>query len=265
MPVEKIEAASPRKGRSGLKAPDAPRSAQPRCRPWARDRRACARCFPALAGERNVWSLLARRRLPNMPACAAPCRRVNSLSPSNTAIARSGSPKRAGGACRAKCFRAAPAPDGLCDGRRDASRPARRPAATARHIVRQHGDGAERAVGFGRRPRRQDRDRRGGNRRDADGLACGAPARRRRHACRCGALTRRDRGQDRRSFPDRGAFAAKGEADADVVFHASASAGGLALAIASAGMEARVVEMSWYGEGAVAARSAARSIQSACN
>jgi NADPH:quinone reductase-like Zn-dependent oxidoreductase len=48
-------------------------------------------------------------------------------------------------------------------------------------------------------------------------------------------------------------FAARGEADADVVFHASASAGGLALAIASAGMEARVVEMSWYGEGAVAA------------
>jgi NADPH:quinone reductase-like Zn-dependent oxidoreductase len=48
-------------------------------------------------------------------------------------------------------------------------------------------------------------------------------------------------------------FAAQGEADADVVFHASASAGGLALAIASAGMEARVIEMSWYGEGAVAA------------
>ena len=46
-------------------------------------------------------------------------------------------------------------------------------------------------------------------------------------------------------------FAARG--DADVVFHASASAGGLALAIASAGMEARVIEMSWYGEGAVAA------------
>ncbi len=49
------------------------------------------------------------------------------------------------------------------------------------------------------------------------------------------------------------AFAAQGEADADVVFHASANAGGLALAIASAGMEARVIEMSWYGEGAVAA------------
>ena len=49
------------------------------------------------------------------------------------------------------------------------------------------------------------------------------------------------------------AFAGQGCVEADVVFHASASAGGLALAIASAGTEARVIEMSWYGEGAVAA------------
>ena len=49
------------------------------------------------------------------------------------------------------------------------------------------------------------------------------------------------------------AFAAQGCAEADVVFHASVSAGGLALAIGSAGMEASIVEMSWYGEGAVAA------------
>lgn len=41
--------------------------------------------------------------------------------------------------------------------------------------------------------------------------------------------------------------------DADVVFHASASAPGLAAAIGAAGLEARVVEMSWYGEGDVAA------------
>ena len=41
--------------------------------------------------------------------------------------------------------------------------------------------------------------------------------------------------------------------DADIVFHASASAGGLATAIAAAGLEARIVELSWYGEGAVAA------------
>lgn len=41
--------------------------------------------------------------------------------------------------------------------------------------------------------------------------------------------------------------------DADLVFHASASAPGLATAIAAAGLEARIVEMSWYGEGAVAA------------
>lgn len=41
--------------------------------------------------------------------------------------------------------------------------------------------------------------------------------------------------------------------DADLVFHASASAAGLATAIGAAGFEARVVELSWYGEGAVAA------------
>lgn len=39
----------------------------------------------------------------------------------------------------------------------------------------------------------------------------------------------------------------------DVVFHASASAPGLATAIAAAGTEAAIVEMSWYGEGTVAA------------
>ncbi len=41
--------------------------------------------------------------------------------------------------------------------------------------------------------------------------------------------------------------------EADVVFHASASAAGLASALACAGREAVVVEMSWYGEGDVPA------------
>lgn len=41
--------------------------------------------------------------------------------------------------------------------------------------------------------------------------------------------------------------------DADLVFHASATASGLATAIATAGTEARIVELSWYGEGAVPA------------
>jgi threonine dehydrogenase-like Zn-dependent dehydrogenase len=36
--------------------------------------------------------------------------------------------------------------------------------------------------------------------------------------------------------------------EADVVFHASASAAGLSTAIACAGLEATVVEMSWYGD-----------------
>ncbi|WP_442881205.1 zinc-dependent alcohol dehydrogenase [Bosea sp. (in: a-proteobacteria)] len=41
--------------------------------------------------------------------------------------------------------------------------------------------------------------------------------------------------------------------DADLVFHASASAAGLSTAIGAAGFEARIVELSWYGEGAVEA------------
>jgi threonine dehydrogenase-like Zn-dependent dehydrogenase len=49
------------------------------------------------------------------------------------------------------------------------------------------------------------------------------------------------------------ALPANAPTDADLVFHASASAPGLATAIACAGIEARIVELSWYGEGAVAA------------
>jgi threonine dehydrogenase-like Zn-dependent dehydrogenase len=41
--------------------------------------------------------------------------------------------------------------------------------------------------------------------------------------------------------------------DADVVFHTSASAQGLGTAVACAGFEARIVEMSWYGSGVVEA------------
>ncbi|CAM5764867.1 zinc-binding alcohol dehydrogenase [Bosea minatitlanensis] len=41
--------------------------------------------------------------------------------------------------------------------------------------------------------------------------------------------------------------------DADIVFHASASAAGFATAIGCAGNEARIVELSWYGEGTVPA------------
>jgi threonine dehydrogenase-like Zn-dependent dehydrogenase len=45
---------------------------------------------------------------------------------------------------------------------------------------------------------------------------------------------------------------AQAPADADVVFHASASADGLKTAIACAGFEATIVEMSWYGAKEVA-------------
>jgi hypothetical protein len=41
--------------------------------------------------------------------------------------------------------------------------------------------------------------------------------------------------------------------DCDVVFHASASDGGLAAALACAGVEATVVEMSWYGDRTISA------------
>jgi threonine dehydrogenase-like Zn-dependent dehydrogenase len=41
--------------------------------------------------------------------------------------------------------------------------------------------------------------------------------------------------------------------EADLVFHASASAPGLATAIGAAGFEARIVELSWYGDGVVEA------------
>jgi threonine dehydrogenase-like Zn-dependent dehydrogenase len=51
------------------------------------------------------------------------------------------------------------------------------------------------------------------------------------------------------------AFALPSDApgDADIVFHASASGAGLTTAIAAAGFEARIVELSWYGEGTVPA------------
>ncbi|WP_438823055.1 zinc-dependent alcohol dehydrogenase [Methylobacterium frigidaeris] len=41
--------------------------------------------------------------------------------------------------------------------------------------------------------------------------------------------------------------------EADIVFHASASEAGLALALSLAGEEATIVELSWYGETAIAA------------
>lgn len=41
--------------------------------------------------------------------------------------------------------------------------------------------------------------------------------------------------------------------EADIVFHTSATAAGLATAITAAGTEARIVELSWYGEGAIPA------------
>jgi threonine dehydrogenase-like Zn-dependent dehydrogenase len=47
------------------------------------------------------------------------------------------------------------------------------------------------------------------------------------------------------------ALPADAPVDADLVFHASGSGAGLATAIGAAGLEARIIELSWYGEGAV--------------
>jgi threonine dehydrogenase-like Zn-dependent dehydrogenase len=66
-----------------------------------------------------------------------------------------------------------------------------------------------------------------------------------------------DVAEERRALAEslgmRFALPAQSPHDADVVFHTSASAPGLATAIGAAGMEATVVELSWYGEGTVAA------------
>ncbi|WP_294537527.1 zinc-binding alcohol dehydrogenase [uncultured Rhodoblastus sp.] len=46
-------------------------------------------------------------------------------------------------------------------------------------------------------------------------------------------------------------FAEKAGVEADIVFHASASSAGLALALGCAGLEAKIVELSWYGDAPV--------------
>jgi len=46
---------------------------------------------------------------------------------------------------------------------------------------------------------------------------------------------------------------ALGSAEADVVFHASGTSSGLAAALLSAGFEARIVELSWYGSADISA------------
>ena len=72
------------------------------------------------------------------------------------------------------------------------------------------------------------------------------------HACQDAAVTVVDVDTGRRPLAEAlGAGFATPEAapqEADVVFHASATAAGLNTAIACAGMEATIVEMSWYGD-----------------
>lgn len=54
-------------------------------------------------------------------------------------------------------------------------------------------------------------------------------------------------------FMDAATFGETCRDSADVVFHASATEAGLALALACAGFEATIVEMSWYGDKPIAA------------
>lgn len=72
-----------------------------------------------------------------------------------------------------------------------------------------------------------------------------------------GAVTVVDVAPERRSIAESfgASFAAPADTpnDADVVFHTSATAAGLATAINAAGFEGKIIEMSWYGEGTVAA------------
>jgi NADPH:quinone reductase-like Zn-dependent oxidoreductase len=60
------------------------------------------------------------------------------------------------------------------------------------------------------------------------------------------------RGELARAFGAHFATPAEAPADCDIVFHASASAAGLATALQVAGEEASIVELSWYGTGDVA-------------
>ena len=62
------------------------------------------------------------------------------------------------------------------------------------------------------------------------------------------------------------AFAAPDQApiDCDLVFHASATAAGLATAIACAGEESTIVELSWYGEAVYPCRSVLRFTADGC-
>lgn len=64
--------------------------------------------------------------------------------------------------------------------------------------------------------------------------------------------TQSERAAIARALGFRFALPAEAPAEADLVFHASATAAGLATAIGCAGTEARIVELSWYGEGIVA-------------
>ncbi len=179
-------------------------------------------------------------------AGAGPGRRVL-RSQSSTAIAPSRRRKQASGSSRSSRTRRRSMPRG------QPLPSAGGPAAAPRRARRQHGDGAQRPVGFGRRP--GDRTDRGGRRRR--GRAPRRPSLRR--PAGGGGLPDRPRPRPAATAQALGLAFALPEAaprEADIVFHASASAAGWALALSLAGDEATIVELSWYGT--VTGRRAAR-------
>jgi threonine dehydrogenase-like Zn-dependent dehydrogenase len=127
------------------------------------------------------------------------------------------------------------------------------------HLCRQHGDGAQCAVGFGRRA---------GDRIVVVGAGvvglliarlCRPPAGRGGDGGRC--RPRRGPGSHSASAH---AFALPAKRrGADVVFHASVTPQGLATALGCAGFEATIVEVSWFGDRRCPCRWAGRSIPSA--
>ena len=163
---------------------------------------------------------------------------------------------RAGGADRRKGVLPAPAPDPVRDsGRRRPNNP-QRCAGRPRRAGSADGDGAQRHLGRGYKDRRPDR----GGRRRRDRL----PG---RLSVRASAGRRGDPDRpaqpgtpSRRQPPGRRLYAPykPPPAGCDIVFHASATAQGLNLALSLAGFEATIVELSWYGDEAGFSRSRRR-------
>ena len=196
----------------------------------------------------RISSACARRSWP------AASRFRSSTATPRSAASSADRPSCAGAPC-SRCIRTR-APSTRA-GRRGRAGAGRR-AAGARGACRQHGDGAQRGLGCGAGPGRPHRGGRRGRGRRARRLSV-------RPACRAREVTLVDvdavaRASSRAALGVDFAAPDAAPADCDLVIHASGTAAGLATALRLAGDEATVLELSWYGDGEVRCRSAARSI-----